>query len=153
MANKKLIDSLNQALADSFEMYMRAHGMHWNIEGMFFPMYHDFFGELYLEIYASIDSFAEQVRAIDGYPGYGSQYFANANMLPETKQTVGARAKDMLEELAMCNAIVIKSLNTAFVHAEKDGNQGLMDFLAARLDAHAKHGWMIKASLKSSEQS
>lgn len=151
--NKVLVESLNQALANSFEMYSRAHGMHWNVEGMFFPMYHDFFGNIYEEIYGAIDVFAEQIRAVDGYVGYGTEHFSKTNVLPETKQTIGAKAKDMLEELDMCNAIVLKSLNSAFALASKDGNQGLMDFLAARIDAHSKHGWMIKASLKSSSQS
>lgn len=143
-----LIDSLNTALASSFEMYSRAHGMHWNVEGMFFPLYHEFFGTIYLEVYGAIDAFAEEIRAAGGYPGYGTKWFHEHNMLPQFDPINGTDVKKMLSELDMCNEIVIKSLNTAFALAEKEDNQGLMDFLAARLDAHKKHGWMIKSCQK-----
>ena len=146
--NQKLIDTLNQSLANSFEFYSRAHGCHWNIEGMFFPLYHDFFATVYAEVYGAIDVFAEEIRAAGGYVGYGTSEFSKKNMLPETKQPVGSDVKSMLNELSMSNAIVMKSLNAAFDLAEKEGNQGLMDFLAARLDAHAKHAWMIDSCLK-----
>lgn len=147
--NQKLIDSLNLAFANSFEFYTRAHGMHWNVTGMFFPLYHDFFATVYTEVYGSIDLFAEEIRAAGGYVGYGTQEFAKKNMLPETKQIMGTDVKGMLNELSMSNAIVIKTLNVAFELAEREKNQGLMDFLAARLDAHAKHAWMIDSCLKS----
>lgn len=146
--NQKLIDSLNQAFANSFEFYTRAHGMHWNIEGMFFPFYHDFFATVYTEVYGAIDVFAEEIRSAGGYVGYGTLEFSKKNMLPESKQIMGTDVKAMLNELSMSNAIVMKSLNAAFELAEADKNQGLMDFLAARLDAHAKHAWMIDSCLK-----
>lgn len=147
--NQKLIDSLNLAFANSFEFYTRAHGMHWNVEGMFFPLYHDFFATVYSEVYGAIDTFAEEIRAAGGYVGYGTQEFSKRNMLPETKQIKGTDVKGMLSELSMSNAIVIKTLNVAFELAQRENNQGLMDFLAARLDAHAKHAWMIDSCLKS----
>lgn len=147
--NQHLTDSLNLAFSNTFELYTRAHGMHWNIEGMFFPLYHDFFSAVYSEIYGAIDIFAEEIRAAGGYVGYGTHQFAKNNMLPETKQIVGTDVKGMLEELSMSNAIVIKSLNAAFKLAERENLQGLMDFLAARIDAHAKHAWMIGSCLKS----
>ena len=147
--NQKLISSLNQALSDSFELYARAHGMHWNVEGMFFPLYHGFFGDVYSEVYGAIDTFAEEIRAAGGYVGYGTHHFAETNVLPDTKQLTGSDVKAMLNELDMSNEIVLKSLNNAFVLAEKDDAQGLMDFLASRIDAHKKHSWMIKSCLKS----
>ena len=146
--NQKLIDSLNLAFSNSFEFYTRAHGMHWNVEGMFFPFYHDFFATIYSEVYSAIDVFAEEIRSTGGYVGYGTQHFAKKNMLPETKQIMGTDVKAMLNELSISNAIVIKSLNAAFELAQTDNNQGLMNFLAARLDAHAKHAWMIDSCLK-----
>lgn len=146
--NQKLSSSLNQALANSFEMYSRAHGMHWNIEGMFFPLYHTFFADVYTEVYGAIDAFAEEIRATGTYVGYGTKFFSESNVLPDTKQLIGSEVKEMLRELDMSNEIVLKSLNVAFDLAQKDNLQGLMDFLAARIDAHKKHSWMIKSCLK-----
>jgi starvation-inducible DNA-binding protein len=146
--NNALIKTLNQALADSFEFYARAHGMHWNVEGTLFPLYHKFFGDIYLEVYGAIDIFAEEIRAAGGYVGYGTDHFSKSNVLPDTKQIMGSDLVAMLNELDMSNEIVLKSLNAAFSLAEKDNAQGLMDFLAARIDAHKKHAWMIKSCNK-----
>lgn len=145
--NKALVDALNTALANSFEFYARAHGMHWNVEGMFFPLYHSFFGDIYTEVYGAIDTFAEEIRAVGGYVKYGTKSFNDENVLPQSDQLVGSKVKEMLNELDISNEIVLKSINTCFDLAEKEGNQGLMDFLASRLDAHKKHAWMIKSCL------
>jgi DNA-binding ferritin-like protein len=35
-----------------------------------------------------------------------------------------------------------------FAIAEREGEHGLADFLAGRQDAHRKHSWMLRATLK-----
>jgi len=35
-----------------------------------------------------------------------------------------------------------------FVLSEREGEHGLSDFLAGRQDAHRKHQWMLRATLK-----
>ena len=64
---EELISALRRALADSFVLYFKAHAYHWNVEGINFPQYHDFFAELYQEIHAAIDPMAEQIRTLDAY--------------------------------------------------------------------------------------
>ncbi len=146
--SQKLITDLNQCLANSFEMYQRAHGMHWNVEGIQFVQFHEFFNNVYSEIYGSIDQLAEEIRACDGYAIYGTQAFATTNMLPDSKMLTGNKVIDMLKELEMCNEIVLKSLNSCFDEATKEKRQGLANFLADRIDRHNKHGWMLKSLQK-----
>ena len=55
------------ALADTFFMYQKAHSYHWNVEGNLFPMLHEFFGNLYEEIYGAVDPMAEQIRSLNEY--------------------------------------------------------------------------------------
>ena len=70
-----LKEMMKKVLADSFAFYLKAHNYHWNVEGMNFPQYHEFFGNLYEEVYGSIDSTAEEIRALDTYaPGSFSRY-------------------------------------------------------------------------------
>jgi starvation-inducible DNA-binding protein len=54
----------------------------------------------------------------------------------------------MIEELSANNGQVIELLNKTFQIAEQENQQGIMDFLAARIDAHGKHGWMLRSFLK-----
>jgi DNA-binding ferritin-like protein len=41
--------------------------------------------------------------------------------------------------------VVLKML---FDLSEQAGEHGFSDFVAGRMDAHRKHGWMLRASLK-----
>ena len=36
----------------------------------------------------------------------------------------------------------------AFHVAEQEDQQGIADFIASRIDAHGKHGWMLRSILK-----
>jgi DNA-binding ferritin-like protein len=46
------------------------------------------------------------------------------------------------------NNTVIDLLNQIFVSAEQENKQGIANFVAERLDAQAKHGWMLRSFLK-----
>lgn len=139
--------ALQIVLSNTMVMYFKAHSYHWNIEGMFFPQFHDFFGDLYKELHSAVDPIAEQIRSIDGYgPVSMTEVLRNSTSMEDMMRLTMIR--DMLGSLQMSNNSVIESLNTAFKLAEQSDNQGLTDFLGGRLDVHAKHGWMLNASGK-----
>jgi starvation-inducible DNA-binding protein len=54
----------------------------------------------------------------------------------------------MIEELLADNQTMLDLLNQCFSSAEEENQQGIANFVAERLDAHGKHGWMLKAFLK-----
>lgn len=138
-------------LANKFLMYFKAQTYHWNVEGMFFPMFHEFFGKIYEEVYGSIDATAEELRAIGEYaPISLEQLYMFATIKEDV--THPANAKEMLQNLQMTNQEVLSSLNKLFDLASEAKEQGLADFAAGRIDAHKKHAWMIKSSLKSLEE-
>jgi starvation-inducible DNA-binding protein len=142
----ELKQALKQAFANSFAFYLKAHYFHWNVEGMLFSQFHDFFGTIYQEVYASIDPFAENIRKIDSYaPGSFSRLSQLAEINDEERIPP---AKNMLEILLQDNDIVLESIKTAYDAAESVGAVGLSDFLAGRQDAHLKHAWMLRATLK-----
>ena len=146
--NTELSIALKIALANTFVMYFRAHSYHWNVEGKNFPQYHDFFGELYEELHASIDVFAEQVRALDVYaPISISELYTHKTLMEDNVKPMTCTA--MLISLLTSNTEVVNSLNKCFEIANKQNNQGLADFIASRLDVHSKHAWMLKSCAKS----
>ena len=63
----ELQTALKKVLANTFVMYFKTHTYHWNVEGMFFPQLHEFFGNLYEELYNAVDPIAEHLRAMDSY--------------------------------------------------------------------------------------
>ena len=52
-----------QAFADSFIFYLQAHYYHWNVEGRHFSQDHKLFETIYIDVQASLDKFAEHLRA------------------------------------------------------------------------------------------
>ena len=54
----------------------------------------------------------------------------------------------MLQDLMEANASVIEALNAAHKLAEAEGNRGLVNHIEGRLDIHAKHAWMLRATSK-----
>jgi len=141
-----LADSLKQLLANSYSFVIKAQQFHWNVEGPDFPQYHKFFGKLYTEVYNSLDLTAEYIRTLDAYtPGSMERYIE----LSQIKgQTMIPRAELMFAELQQDNDIVPGCLQECMQHAKKEGNYGIENYIAERLDAHAKHGWMIRSILK-----
>jgi starvation-inducible DNA-binding protein len=142
-----LADSLKTLLATEYAFVIKAQLFHWNVEGPDFAQLHEFFGDIYQEVYNSaIDQTAEFVRILDDYTPGSFERFAELSIIQG--QTKIPRARLMIEELYANNQQMIELLNETFAVAESENQQGIMDFLAARIDAHGKHGWMLRSFLK-----
>lgn len=140
----KLSAALKIVLSNTFVMYQKAQIYHWNVEGPAFSHYHAFFGDIYEELYPVIDAAAEQMRALDVYAPFSVTDLLDSSTIEEDHAHVNS-VSQMLNNLLRDNQEVIRSLDKAFSLAEAQNKQGLMDFLVGRLDAHAKHNWMIKS--------
>jgi starvation-inducible DNA-binding protein len=139
--------ALKIALANTFVMYFKSHVYHWNVEGPNFAQYHEFFNDLYTELYEAVDPLAEHIRAIDGYAPVGLADLYDAKIVADDQSLVTSTSQMFLNLLDANNA-TIDSLNKAFDMATYAKKQGLCNFLADRLDIHAKHGWQLKALIK-----
>lgn len=139
-----LTNSLKSLLSDVVTMYFVAHGFHWNVEDKDFSQYHALFGEIYEDVYGSIDPIAEDIRKLGEFAPFTLSKFVDLRTV-EVKE-VKPTAKAMTAELKRINDMVIESINKAFKDAEKANEQGIMDFLAGRDDMHKKWRWQLTAS-------
>lgn len=143
----ELILSIKKCLANTFLFYFKTHGFHWNVEGINFPTYHAFFEALYQDLYGAIDPLAEEIRALDTYAPSGlNELYSNASI--SDSDIKGDNIKDMLEASLKDNTIVVDCLTTSLTLATRENKQGLVNFLADRIDAHKKHEWMIRSCIK-----
>ena len=144
-----LSDNLKVLLASTNSLSIKAQNFHWNVEGPNFPQYHEFFGNFYEEVYSSVDRIAEYIRTLDSYaPGSLSRY---AELTIIEDQVKIPRPNLMFAELLSDNEKMIDLLNGCFSSAEDENKQGIANFIAERLDAHEKHGWMLRSILKNRE--
>lgn len=143
---ENLIQTMRIVLANSFVFYLKAQNYHWNVEGKNFPQYHEFFGCLYKEVYDSIDSTGEEIRALGEYAPGSLRRFIELSDL--TEEVAVPELQQMLINLYNDNETIIKTLLSAFRQAEALDRIGLADYVSARIDAHRKHSWMLKACMK-----
>ncbi len=144
-----LVDDLKTLLATQYAFVIKAQLFHWNVEGPDFSQLHEFFGNIYEEVYDnSIDQTAEFIRILDDYTPGSFERFAELSLI--TGQTKIPRARLMIEELFNDAEQLIALLNQTFDAAEAEDQQGICDFLAGRIDAMGKHRWMLRSFLKDS---
>ncbi len=144
-----LVDDLKTLLATQYAFVIKAQLFHWNVEGPDFAQLHEFFGNIYEEVYEnSIDQTAEFIRILDDYTPGSFERFAELSLI--TGQTKIPRARLMIEELFNDAEQLIALLNQTFDAAEAEDQQGICDFLAGRIDAMGKHRWMLRSFLKDS---
>lgn len=141
-----LKDELKTLLGSIMVLYYKAHAFHFNVEGPDFPQYHKFLGDLYEELYESIDPTGEYIRILDSYTPSSLARLLELSVIQE--QPMIPRAELMMAELHQDNAVIIELLNRIFACAEQENQQGIADFIAGRIDAHGKHGWMLRSILK-----
>lgn len=144
---EELQTAMKIVLANTYGMYFKAHGHHWNVEGKDFSQMHDFFAGIYEELFAAIDKIAEEIRALDEYAPYNMSELSTMTTVKESR-IYGTDVSKMLADLRDANGSVIEALNSAHKLAEAENNRGLVNLIEERLDVHAKHGWMIRASSK-----
>jgi starvation-inducible DNA-binding protein len=143
----ELTTAIKVLLANATVMYYKAHQFHWNIEGIEFTQYHEFFGDLYTEVYGSIDPTAELLRKLDDYaPVSLDELFKFKTLQEETTRV--ELLKDIFTCLIAANEEVLVSLNKVFTIANTNKQQGVCNFIADRIDTHQKHAWFLRASAK-----
>lgn len=143
---EEIVQPLKVAFADTYALYVKAQNYHWNVEGPMFAMYHEFFGKIYEEVGGAIDQFAEEIRAQNAYAPAAFGRFKELTNINDEVLIVSP--EQMVANLFADNAKVIASLKASRAAADKYGENGLVNFLEERLDQHAKHAWMLRASMK-----
>jgi starvation-inducible DNA-binding protein len=141
-----LTDNLKTLLATQYALSIKAQYFHWNVEGPDFAQYHDFFANFYEEVYGAVDRIAEYIRTLQEYSPGSFERFQELSIIQGQMKV--PRARLMIEELLADNGVLIDLLKQTFASAEQENNQGIANFIAERLDAQAKHGWMLRSFLK-----
>jgi starvation-inducible DNA-binding protein len=139
--------SLKTAFASEYAFAIKAQNFHWNVEGASFPQLHELFEKIYTEVYGSIDTFAEQLRALEIYTPASLQKFSMLTKV-EDENEEGIPERNMVEELLADSDKMANMFKIVFTMAENNGDHGLSNFFADRQDAHKKHSWMLRSTLK-----
>ena len=138
--------ALKTAFSSEYAFALKAQNFHWNVEGPLFVQLHGLFDTIYSEVYGSIDTFAEQLRALQVHAPASLAKFSMLSKVEDENEV--PEFHGMLSELLEDSERMANIFRITFEMAEQAGDHGLSNFLADRQDAHKKHSWMLRASLK-----
>jgi HK97 family phage prohead protease len=134
---------LRDLLGDVVTFKFLAHGFHWNVRGINFSQFHEFFGEIYEDADGSIDPIAENIRKLNFDAPFKLQDFIES--ADELEPTDSSDPLEMSRSLYMANEDVRESIIHAISLADELGEQGILNFLAERQDMHSKWQWQLRA--------
>lgn len=131
-------------IGENLAFYMKAHAYHWNVMGTDFPQFHELFEEIYKDVYGSMDSMAEFIRAMGYMTPFSMDAFAGRQI---KDMPVMPTAVAMATDLYNANTIMLGRIHEAYMKAEAAMQHGLSNFLAERMASHQKMAWQLGAVL------
>jgi starvation-inducible DNA-binding protein len=100
--------ALKTALADSYAMYLKTLGVHWNVTGRSFFGLHKLTDGQYHELHAAADVIAERIRALGHVAPASFSEFREATCVDV--ETPHKSIPDMLIELVADNEAVARRM-------------------------------------------
>ena len=138
-------DGLARLLADSYTLYVKTQGYHWNVTGPHFRSLHLMFEEQYLELRDAVDEIAERIRTLGPLAPGSCREMARLARLAE--EDGAPAAMDMVRRLAADNATVATTAAEVQAAAEAASDVATVDLVTQRIAAHEKAGWMLRATV------
>lgn len=141
-----IADGLSHVLADTYMLYLKTHGYHWNVTGPMFSALHALFELQYTELHNAADLIAERIRALGHFAPTGFATYAELSSIKDEDSEV-PQALDMVRALAEGHEALTRTCRNAFRPAEKASDQPTMDLLTTRMEASEKAAWMLRSHL------
>jgi starvation-inducible DNA-binding protein len=143
---EQIAEGLGRVLADTYVLYGKTHGFHWNVTGPMFNTLHLMFMEQYTELWNALDEIAERIRALGCLAPFGGSAFGRLASIPEADRHPEAMA--MVRELVEGHEAVARTAREVVALAEQAGDQPTADLLTQRLQVHEKTAWMLRSMLE-----
>lgn len=141
---KDLIVALKILFASNFVLYLKTHGAHVNVTGMFFPQLHELFGSQYEDLQEQIDTIAEKIRQLDEFAPMSMTEIAQQSAIEDFAGTADSRGYLSMLEADQEKMLVI--LHRAFELADRVDQDGIANYLQDRMDRHGKNRWQLRAT-------
>ena len=141
----KVATALKQALADSYAMYVKTLGVHWNVTGAGFYGIHKLTDAQYNELHEAADAIAERIRALGHVAPASFSEFRDLSVVDV--ETPHKTTLEMLQELVRDNEQVAKRMLEVSNVAEDNDDKFTEDMIIARIGAHEENAWMLRSTI------
>ncbi|MEM1390838.1 MAG: Dps family protein [Pseudomonadota bacterium] len=137
--------ALRKLIGETYALYVKTHGYHWNVTGPRFQSLHTMFMTQYTELWAALDEIAERIRAL-GYfaPGSSSEMMSEASLAADN--TI-PDAETMIINLVRGHEAVARAARHGIDIASEAGDEVTADLMTQRATISDKTAWMLRSSL------
>ena len=143
VAAGKVVEALQQLLADYQVFYTNLRGFHWNIKGHGFFVLHSKFEDLYNDAAEKVDEIAERILMLGGTPANKfSDYLKVANINEGDKVSNGEQA---LDNILQSISYLIGEERKILSIASQAGDEVTVSMMSDYLKEQEKMVWMLTA--------
>lgn len=142
----KLVESLNELLANFQVYYQNLRGLHWNIKGKSFFELHVKFEEFYTDSQEKIDLIAERVLTLGGTPLHTFADYSQLAKVPVGKSVTQdvASVKLVVESLQ----VLLEIERTILEKSDEANDEGTNAMMSDFISEQEKTVWMLNTWLQ-----
>lgn len=148
--SEEVLRGLILCLADTYTLAALTQNAHWNIEGDEFFQFHAAFGDQYGDLAAAVDEIAEHLRQLHAYAPVSLAAFESMSGIAQPVPPLPQEA--WLTALVNGHSKTVADLTALQVAAGTANDLETQDLTIARIRAHTKVLWMLRASLAETEE-
>ncbi|MEZ5947159.1 MAG: Dps family protein [Hyphomonas sp.] len=142
---EKAVEALRKLFAETYALYGKTHGYHWNVTGPNFNGLHTLFEGQYNELWAALDEIAERIRALGHFaPASPGALMDLATIKPDNGIP---DAQDMIANLAKGHEAVSRAAKEGLKVAEEIDDAVSADLFTQRAAISEKTAWMLRVSI------
>jgi len=146
-SREKIVELLNQRLADTFDLYSQLKQAHWNVKGSDFIQLHELYDDVAAGVLEYVDEIAERATTLGGL-ALGTARMAAAS------STLDEYPRDAVEGIATVEAVADRlGAYAAGVRGDIEaalelGDQDTADLFIEVSRTIDKHLWFVEAHLQ-----
>lgn len=143
-----VVELLNRDLSDAYLLLIKTKKYHWDVVGPQFRSLHQIWEEQYQALTETIDSMAERVRALGGYPVGTAEGFLKHASIKEHAGDIPP-ATGMVANLVEDHEQIIRNFREHIDQcSEQFHDEGTADFLTGLMEQHEEMAWMLRSFIE-----
>lgn len=140
---KAVARELAKVLADTYNLTIKTHAVHWNVEGPMFYAVHNLTEAQYGELFAAADVIAERIRALGHLTPMSPADLLGGSVV--TAISGPSDAVSLCQSLADDHSKIAARLHDVITKAGDASDPVTEDLATARAAFHEKAAWMLRA--------
>lgn len=137
----RLIQELQHFLADTYAVYLKVQGFHWNMQGDFFRALHPWMEEVYRDLAEDVDTIAERIMQIGGHAPASFEEYQNLTQISEQHDFSDMMA--MVQLIVTDLSTVIRSARNIGRHSSEAADNATTSLMDSYIQDKEKLVWML----------